>query len=123
VDFSRVSRLVFVCSGNICRSPFGAFYAREKGLEVDSCGLHTRGGDPADPRAVAFAERLGIDMMPHRTKNISDYEPRDGDLLLVMEPGQYEELTAVAQREQWSSTIQLSILPAAFWQTALPISA
>ncbi len=111
VDFSQVTRLVFICSGNICRSPFGAFYAREKGFEVDSCGLHTRGGDPADPRAVAFAERLGIDMTPHRTKNISDYEPRPGDLLLVMEPRQYEELEALAQQEQWPSSIQLSILP------------
>ena len=111
VDFSRVTRLVFICSGNICRSPFGAFYAREKGFAVDSYGLDTRGGDPADPRAVAFAAKLGIDMTPHRTRRISEYEPLPGDLLLAMEPAQYQKLSVLAQREHWPSGVQISILP------------
>jgi protein-tyrosine phosphatase len=111
IDFEQVRRLVFVCSGNICRSPFGAEYARSRGLESDSCGLHTRGGDPADPRAIAFAADRGIDLSAHRTKNIRDYRPEPGDLLLAMEPGQLRELQAHARERQWPDRVQLSILP------------
>lgn len=111
IDFGRVNRLVFVCSGNICRSPFGAEYTRYRGIASDSCGLHTRGGDPADPRAIGFADELGIDMSDHRTKNVRDYRPEPGDLVLVMEPGQIQELKEYARERQWPDTVQLSILP------------
>jgi protein-tyrosine phosphatase len=110
VDFSGVERLVFICSGNICRSPFGEFYARANDLAADSYGLHTRGGDPADPRAIDFAAGIGIDMTAHRTRNIREYEPAPGDLLLVMEPGQYQELEQIHTDRKWPLSIQLSIL-------------
>jgi len=110
VDFSRVGRLVFICSGNICRSPFGEFYARAKGLAADSYGLHTRGGDPADPRAIDFASGIGIDMTDHRTRHIRNYAPEPGDLLLVMEPTQYQELERIRDDKGWSSSVQMSIL-------------
>ncbi len=110
VNFAEVRRLVFVCSGNICRSPFGEYYARSCGLEADSYGLHTRGGDPADPRALAFAASQGIDMSDHRTCHIRDYRPLPGDLLLVMEPKQYEELESFRAGQDWSPNVQLSIL-------------
>lgn len=39
-------RLVFLCSGNICRSPYGEVVARSLGIDTISFGLHCRGGGP-----------------------------------------------------------------------------
>ncbi len=107
IDFSRVSRLIFICSGNICRSPFAEFYARSRGIEAESFGLHCPDGDPADPRAIDFAKSVGIDMKGHLTRNIQGYEPESGDLVLAMEPAQYQEL----QTLNGSQDLNASILP------------
>jgi len=86
IDFNAVDRLVFVCSGNICRSPFGEYMAKAKGLNAVSYGLHCRGGDKADHRAIREADIRGVDMKGHVTTNISEYKLKKGDLVLVMEP-------------------------------------
>ena len=43
IDFNAVNRLVFICSGNICRSAFGEYMAKAKGLNAVSYGLHLWG--------------------------------------------------------------------------------
>lgn len=101
VDFSRVNKLIFICAGNICRSPLGEFYARYLGLEAESYGLNCRGGDPADPRIIAIAENLGMDVGGHVTRNIRDYRPLPDHLVVAMEPGQIEALpTGVKSQAQ-----------------------
>jgi len=94
IDFNTVNRLVFVCSGNICRSPFGEYMAKAKGLNAVSYGLHCRGGDKADPRAIHEARIRGVDMQEHVTRNISEYNLEKGDLILVMEPWHLSQLKA-----------------------------
>lgn len=92
VDLSNVKRLIFVCSGNICRSPLGEAVARTHGVVAESFGLDTRGGDPADPRVVTYAAEKGIDLSSHRTRRIESYMPEPGDLLIGMEPAHYQKL-------------------------------
>ena len=76
--------VLFVCLGNICRSPLaeGVFLAlaRERGLEdrfdVDSCGIGAwHVGNPADPRSLAVALRHGI-RLDHAARQL---EPADFD--------------------------------------------
>lgn len=86
VDFSTVKRLVFACTGNICRSPFAEAVARANGANSFSFGLDTRGGDKADPRAIAYAAAQGIDLAHHVTRKLADYKAETGDLLILMEP-------------------------------------
>lgn len=88
-------RLVFLCSGNICRSPYGEVVARSLGVDTISFGLHCRGGDPANERAVAYAAKRGLDLSGHRSQHISLYEPQCGDLMLVMEPSHLVHLQAL----------------------------
>lgn len=92
VDFSRVRKLVFVCSGNICRSPLAEFYARHLGLQAESYGLHCRGGDPVDARVVQIAGKLNTRIPCHVTRNISDYQPQPVDLVVGMEPSHVSAL-------------------------------
>jgi protein-tyrosine phosphatase len=86
VDWSRVQRLVFVCSGNICRSPYGEMLARTRGVRAISFGIHANGIAAADPTAVRVAQRLRVDLTGHISTRAVDYEPRPGDMLLAMEP-------------------------------------
>ncbi len=95
IDFSKVDRLVFVCSGNICRSPFGEYIAKSKGLNAESYGLHCRGGDEADSRAIHQAKVRGVNMNKHITRHISTYIAEEGDLIIVMEPWHLLALEAV----------------------------
>jgi len=79
-------RLVFICSGNICRSPLAEVYARSLGMEAASCGLNCGDAYPADPRAIEFAKQQGLSLEDHKTVNVRDFEFRDSDLIVVMEP-------------------------------------
>jgi protein-tyrosine phosphatase len=92
IDFSRVNRLVFVCHGNICRSPLGEVVAKKSGVNAHSFGLRTRGGAQADPRAIHWAEKNGYDLSEHKTSRVDQYEPQRGDLLIAMEPTQAKVL-------------------------------
>ncbi len=70
--------VLFVCLGNICRSPLaeGLFIhaARERGVldrfDIDSCGTGDwHAGNPADPRSIAVARKHGIEL-PSRARQL-----------------------------------------------------
>lgn len=61
-------------------------------VPTESFGLHCRGGDKADPRAIEFAKAHGMSLEQHITRNIADYQMRPGDLLIGMEPKHLLEL-------------------------------
>jgi len=89
-----VTRLVFVCHGNICRSAFADVVSRDLGMRTASFGLSTSDGDPAHGPAVESAKRLGYDLSQHRTTRMEDFVPEPGDLLLAMEVRQMHRLAA-----------------------------
>lgn len=92
IDWARVDRLVFICAGNICRSPLGEAVAREAGFNTASFGLSCTTGVDADPRAQAFAAANGLDLVPHRAQLIDDFAFAAGDLLIGMEPAHLRRL-------------------------------
>jgi protein-tyrosine phosphatase len=86
VDWRSVRRLVFVCSGNICRSPYAAEAARACGIDVASFGTQSGGARPANETARVIAEERGIDLSAHASTRQQDYQVAEGDLLVAMEP-------------------------------------
>ena len=86
VDGERIGRVVFVCKGNICRSPFAEHYARSIGLESDSFGLDASDGAGAAPDAQTAAAALDVDLSRHAASHISNYRPQPDDLLIGFEP-------------------------------------
>ena len=87
-------RLVFICSGNICRSPLAEVYASSLGMDAASCGLHCGDDYPADPRAREFAKTQGLSLEHHKTVNVRNFEFNDSDIIVAMEPShlyQFEE--------------------------------
>ncbi len=101
-----VQRLVFVCAGNICRSPFGECLARRGGVPAISMGLHATTGSVANPVAVRHAQSHGIDLQPHRATLFSADSLRESDLVIGFELWHLQALEhAVAGRR-----IQLRLL-------------
>jgi len=86
IDFTEVTRLVFVCKGNICRSPLGNTTAISQGFCSESYGLECKGNNPADKRAISFGRTLGLQLNSHRSTPIDAYSPKQGDLVVLMEP-------------------------------------
>ncbi len=99
VDWARVARLVFVCKGNICRSPYAEFRARAAGMEAASFGLHARPGAPANPLAVEASSARGIDLTPSRTADAQAIRLSSSDLVIAMEPWHYREMEGLCR---WS---------------------
>lgn len=85
IDLDRVERFVFVCLGNVCRSPYGELLARDAGLNCASLGLSTSTGIPAFSKAIETAAAFGRDLSTHVATDLSDFEVRATDLFLVME--------------------------------------
>jgi protein-tyrosine phosphatase len=88
IRWDRVKRVVFVCHGNICRSPYAEHSAASYGLPSASFGLAAEPGMPADPSALGLAARRAIELADHRACAAADFEFHSGDLLVVMEPRQ-----------------------------------
>ncbi len=100
-----MNRLIFVCMGNICRSPIAEGLARaslqrnglDQQLEVVSRGTHAYHLDhPADPRAVAVAARHGVDLSAHAARLVLPGDFGPGDLLLVMDRRNLQDVRAKA---------------------------
>jgi len=86
VDWFKVKRLVFICTGNVCRSPFAEAVAQENGMEAVSYGIKTDGRTPVNPSASRAALFLGVNMTQHISRLFSPDKLRAGDLLIGMEP-------------------------------------
>lgn len=98
-----MSKLVFVCWGNICRSPMAERVAiREAGerrqeLEVESFGLSSEeAGNPIDRRAQQVLRANGYEAGGHRARKITAADVADADLVVAVEPYQVETLRTLA---------------------------
>ena len=98
VDWGRVSRLVFVCTGNICRSPYAEFKVRAQGVPSASFGLRARRGLPADPVAQDASRARGVELSAARTSRMEDVTLGASDLIIAMEPWQYREVAGLCER-------------------------
>jgi protein-tyrosine phosphatase len=78
-------RIIFVCSGNICRSPYAEAFARQCGLPAVSCGTHAHSGSPADPTAIAEAAGRGIALSEHQATRWRDVSLSPGDVIVAMQ--------------------------------------
>ncbi|MCP5418267.1 MAG: low molecular weight phosphotyrosine protein phosphatase [Chromatiaceae bacterium] len=100
---SRVS-VLFVCMGNICRSPtaHGVFQTliEQEGLthliEVDSAGTHAyHVGEPPDRRAQACARRRGFDLSGLRARRTEREDFHRFDYLVAMDQDNFHGLMSI----------------------------
>lgn len=108
--------ILFVCTGNICRSPLAEAqlkdYARRHGLaprfEVSSAGIHALAGYGATYEAQAAGRRHDLDLAAHRARQVDDALMVENDFVLGMTQRQHGWL----RREfpQYKNKIYLALL-------------
>lgn len=105
-------RVLFVCSGNICRSPTAEGVMRhrlnEEGLtdriSHDSCGMHGyHQGEPPDTRSLQAALERGYDFSDLRARRIEQDDFREFDLLLAMDEGHFRQMEAMRPKDATAS--------------------
>lgn len=94
--------LLFVCTGNTCRSPMAEAIARamiaERGLTdivVSSAGTSAWDGSPASDPAVLVTIEHGMDLTGHRSRVLSGEVLAQSDLILAMGPHHLERVVAL----------------------------
>ena len=95
--------VLFVCTGNICRSPTaeGVFQTLVNectladDIQVDSAGTHDwHKGNPPDPRSTEAAARRGVDLSRQRSRPITAADFSTFDYILAMDVDNYDILRA-----------------------------
>lgn len=86
--------LLFVCTGNTCRSPMAEAIARhaieERGwgeVEVASAGVAAMPGAPASPEVGEVLDEAGLDAPPHQARELTPEAVDWADAIFVMGPG------------------------------------
>ncbi|HWF60258.1 MAG TPA: ATP-grasp domain-containing protein [Nitrospira sp.] len=96
-----VTSVLFLCHGNICRSPFAEMYfqsllkRRGVGLTVRSAGLDTTPGKPAHWNTRTSARELHISLDDHATTQLDADLVSNSDLIVVMEVGQKKRVLSL----------------------------
>ena len=82
-------KIMFICTGNICRSAMAEGMMRKeveesnlKNIEVCSCGIYAETGDYSTYNAVEAAKVYDADISEHRATNIRDSKINEMDLIL-----------------------------------------
>lgn len=99
--------LVFVCTGNICRSPMaeGMFKKLleekgESGIVCSSAGLATFDARPASDNAQSVALEYGVDISEHLSRMLTRSIARKADLIVCMTDEQFETLNRMIPDEK-----------------------
>ncbi|MFJ3384368.1 MULTISPECIES: low molecular weight phosphatase family protein [unclassified Curtobacterium] len=96
-------RILFVCSGNLCRSPLAEQLLRAKlgpadSIAVESAGTIARDGDAMDALAAAQSVRLGGDPTAHRSRSLTESIAAGADLVLTAERSHRADVVRLSPR-------------------------
>jgi protein-tyrosine-phosphatase len=97
--------LLFVCSGNTCRSPMAEAFARKiaerrgiQDLNVSSAGTNAFDNVPATDEALLVGMERGLDLTGHRSRTLTPEIVSEADLVFVMTPSHVEQVKQMGGR-------------------------
>ena len=105
------TKVLFVCMGNICRSPTaeGAFHQLVKDggcnelFEIDSAGTHAyHVGNAPDTRSQQAAKSKGVDLSAQRARQVHESDFYYYDKILAMDLDNYQNLKLICPKESHS---------------------
>jgi protein-tyrosine phosphatase len=109
------AKILFVCLGNICRSPLAEAIFKDKirnraldaYFEADSCGTSNYHiGDPPDSRTIANALKNGV-AISHLGRQLCTNDLEEYDYILAMDKSNYQNILKLANAQQYSGKVAL----------------
>ena len=107
-------KILFVCLGNICRSPLAEGIFRDKAgklkldVEIDSAGTGAwHAGENPDPRAVATARKFGVDISKLVARQFISTDLDRFDRVYVMDRSNYSDVLARAKNKEHEGKVEL----------------
>lgn len=83
--------ILFVCTGNTCRSPMAEYFARKyiednnlENFKVASAGINAATGQNASKEAIEVMKEKGIDITDHKSKMLMEEDLQENDKVLTM---------------------------------------
>ena len=104
MDNKKITRILFVCLGNICRSPAAESMMRQlversgmaANIDIDSAGTYGgHSGERSDPRMRRAAAARGIEMT-HLARQVREEDFERFDMVIAMDDNNYEALFRLA---------------------------
>lgn len=93
-------KVLFVCTGNICRSPMGQYlfplFFNDPDIEMDSAGTHGLQSNPIDPSSAQLLEADGIDSSDFRSKRLTPQLAQNADLILCFSRRQLRKIVEIS---------------------------
>ena len=109
MEINNKTRVLFVCLGNICRSPAAngvmEKMVAEQGFDgrflIDSAGTYGgHAGELPDPRMRVAASRRGYNLT-HRSRKFREQDYHDFDMIIVMDDSNYENVARLAPERKY----------------------
>jgi len=121
-------KVLFVCMGNICRSPTAEGVFRDKveqanlsaQISIDSAGTHAyHVGNPPDERAQAAALKRNIDLSKQRARRVTVADFESFDYVIAMDRSNADDLLSICPAE-YEDRVQLFLDYANSDETEVP---
>jgi len=104
---NQIIHVLFVCTGNICRSPLAQGILEYKALSyskykfiVDSVGTHIyHGGNKPDIRSIEIAQQHAINITEQRSRQIEPHDFELFDYILTMDNSNFTNLKAICPKQ------------------------
>lgn len=100
-------KILFVCTGNTCRSPMAEGIFKKllsdkniTDMECSSAGIFAMTGDEVTPNSVKACERFGVDISAHRARRINEYILDETDKFVCMTAQHASSLSLYVPQEK-----------------------
>lgn len=95
----KIRHVVFICTGNICRSPFAEFALRQvvgnENVTIESCGTDVQKFVVSPTNAICVAQRFGVNLNNHYSKSYCSCNLEMADVIFSMDYGHYQWVLSV----------------------------